>query len=1167
MSAVITFLFTDLVGSTELLERLGDDAAESLRRTHFRILREAVAAAGGEEVKNLGDGLMVAFESAVAGVDCAVAIQRAVERHNRSHPGRRLDVRVGLHVGEPIRDEDDYFGHTVVVAKRLCDAAAGGQILASDLVRGLVGSRSRFRFEPVGPVALKGLAEPLTAHAVHVDLPEARPSGEEASRGRFVGRARELAVLEAELARAGAGSLRVVLLVGEPGMGKTRLTAELLARHADKLVGLSARAYPLGATASLGLWVEALDGHLRSLGPEEVAELCGAALSDLAGLLPAVAATGVPLPPTEPPRVRLLGGVTNLLAGLSADAPAVAILDDIHWADGSSWEALSYVAHNLTGCRVLLVLAARPVELAAHEVATEVLLGLEQEGYLTRLELAPFATDEVAELARAYAGEERVGDALVGWLLERSRGTPLFATGLLRSLMDEGADFSRPALQVLPEDLTERIVVRLRDLDPASRAVLEILTVVGSRVTFGQLLPLCGQPLDQLAELLDGLVRTHLVNQLEQPRDLAYELGHPLYQEAVYQSIGAARRRALHRHVARALVAAGRPGAAAAHFLRSADEGDPEAVDALRDALAQAEARELHREALALLEALLELLPAGDQRWAQVHDAMGRQPEWIVDHRADVEIAVGVEAMRRIDQVLATSGDAGRRAPVKLNLAVFVGWGRGDTGSALRLAEDAERLFAAGGDHRGALLARNEIGYLHWIAGDMRRFDDAARAVLGGGEAAGDRFVILQGLCGLAHTTQLGGDVTGSLPVLERAVALAQEDGKLYRTSYLQAQTAFSLALLGRLGEAGDRLDEGRAANPAFRTTVLLDYGMQVGWLAGDLAGCLALFREQLGWTGGHSRRRALGSSAAVIAAAELGDHEEARSIVTGATAVTAGRDEEPQSDQMRWAAGVAAWLLGDASRAIDHLGAALCRQQDGGWGAGPFARFIAADLAEIAAHTGDLGALTVLDGFLAGADEAAAGIGSRTTPGDRARDSAESSRSPAGAALDALRGLTFAGLQVGRGATVGAIEPLRASAEALEGAGWRLAHGRALALLGRAAASAGQRDVALEVFPRAAERFEACGAVVRRDWALEDLRRLGARGRRASAAVAGPAALTKREREVVRLAVAGHSAREIAQQLFIGERTVETHLSGAYAKLGISSRRDLARLAPDLDL
>jgi len=120
---IVTLLFTDLVGSSALLEQLGDDAGERMRRTHFGLLRDAVAESGGEEVKNLGDGLMVAFDSGVRAVECAIAMQRAFDRHNRQAGAPRLEVRVGLHVGEPIRDEDDYFGTAVVVAKRLCDAA------------------------------------------------------------------------------------------------------------------------------------------------------------------------------------------------------------------------------------------------------------------------------------------------------------------------------------------------------------------------------------------------------------------------------------------------------------------------------------------------------------------------------------------------------------------------------------------------------------------------------------------------------------------------------------------------------------------------------------------------------------------------------------------------------------------------------------------------------------------------------------------------------------------------------------------------------------------------------------------------------------------------------------------------------------------------------------
>ena len=163
---VVALLFTDLVGSTSVLERLGDVAAEKVRRTYFRLLREAVSRHSGQEVKSLGDGLMVVFGSAVEAVGCAVAVQDAVERHNRRHPDAVLWVRVGLHVGEPVRDERDFFGTAVVVAQRLCDRAAGGQILASELVRGLVDPRGQYGFRSVGRLPLKGLSERVAAFEV-----------------------------------------------------------------------------------------------------------------------------------------------------------------------------------------------------------------------------------------------------------------------------------------------------------------------------------------------------------------------------------------------------------------------------------------------------------------------------------------------------------------------------------------------------------------------------------------------------------------------------------------------------------------------------------------------------------------------------------------------------------------------------------------------------------------------------------------------------------------------------------------------------------------------------------------------------------------------------------------------------------------------------------------
>ena len=160
-SDVLTVLFTDLVGSTALLSALGDDAADELRRAHFSLLRGAIAAHRGREVKNLGDGLMVAFSSAREAVACAAAMQMAVS----AHPDR-LELRVGIDAGEPIHENGDLFGTPVVVARRLCDAAAGGQVLVSDVVRMLSGRRLSVPLEALGPMQLKGLDEPVVAHAV-----------------------------------------------------------------------------------------------------------------------------------------------------------------------------------------------------------------------------------------------------------------------------------------------------------------------------------------------------------------------------------------------------------------------------------------------------------------------------------------------------------------------------------------------------------------------------------------------------------------------------------------------------------------------------------------------------------------------------------------------------------------------------------------------------------------------------------------------------------------------------------------------------------------------------------------------------------------------------------------------------------------------------------------
>jgi class 3 adenylate cyclase len=163
--ALRTIVFTDMEGSTSLTQRMGDAAARDVMRLHERLVREALRAHGGEEVKALGDGFMASFGSASRALECAVAIQRAIAAHNAGTGEQPIRVRVGLNAGEPIAEEADLFGTAVIVAARLAAAARGGEILAANVVKELAAGKG-FRFEDRGSLALRGFDEPVRAFAV-----------------------------------------------------------------------------------------------------------------------------------------------------------------------------------------------------------------------------------------------------------------------------------------------------------------------------------------------------------------------------------------------------------------------------------------------------------------------------------------------------------------------------------------------------------------------------------------------------------------------------------------------------------------------------------------------------------------------------------------------------------------------------------------------------------------------------------------------------------------------------------------------------------------------------------------------------------------------------------------------------------------------------------------
>ena len=292
----VTVLFTDMVNSTAIASRLAPDAADELRRAHFSVLRQAVAEAGGTEVKNLGDGLMVVFSSASTALACAVGMQQGVERDNRGR-GHAVGLRIGLSGGEVTRDADDYFGDPVIEAARLCAACEGGQILAADVVRLMAGRRSRHESHPVGPMALRGLPDPVDTVEVRwqplgasatdaVPLPSrlrVRPAA------GVVGREAEMGTMSEALRRvAGDEGREVFLISGEAGLGKTTLVAER-----------ARAAFDAGACVLFGhceedlatpyqLFAEALGHYVTHAAEEQLVTHVEAHGSELVRLVPAL---------------------------------------------------------------------------------------------------------------------------------------------------------------------------------------------------------------------------------------------------------------------------------------------------------------------------------------------------------------------------------------------------------------------------------------------------------------------------------------------------------------------------------------------------------------------------------------------------------------------------------------------------------------------------------------------------------------------------------------------------------------------------------------------------------------------------------------------------------------------------------------------------------------
>jgi class 3 adenylate cyclase/tetratricopeptide (TPR) repeat protein len=566
-SGLVVILFTDLVGSTEMAARLSAERADELRQMHFAALREEIRDHAGTEVKSLGDGLMVAFGAASDAVACAVTMQQAVQRQNRRVRGG-LAMRVGVAVGEATQEGSDYFGSPVIEASRLCTRAEGGQILVTELTRALAGTRGGHRFEPLGPLKLKGLPEAVSVHQVRWDaLADTAPSlPPRLSVDRsltFIGRAREREALEVAWKDAEQGALRVVLLAGEPGVGKTRLATEI-AVHAHSRGGVV-----LLGTCDEDLavpyqpFVEAV-GHLVTVCPE--GELRGALAErggELTRLLPELPRRVSSLPPPqggdpETERYLLFSAVVDLLAKVSSWRPIVLLLDDLHWATKPTLLLLKHLIRSGQPISLLVVGTYRDSDIGRGHPLTELLAELRRESGVERVTLRGLSDDEAVAMMEALAGHGLEGHelALAHAVHAEADGSPFFMRELLRhffeagDLIQEGERWSfRGELTEVPDSVREVIGHRLSRLPESLEDLLTLGAVIGREFDVAVLAPLTGLHPTAVLEGLATARQAALVREVKGSPG-RFTFVHALIRHTIYDELGPARRVELHRRVA-----------------------------------------------------------------------------------------------------------------------------------------------------------------------------------------------------------------------------------------------------------------------------------------------------------------------------------------------------------------------------------------------------------------------------------------------------------------------------------------------------------------------------------------------------------------------------------------------------------------------------------------
>jgi class 3 adenylate cyclase len=626
----LTVLFCDLVGSTELSGSLDPEDYRELVRGYQARADQAVQRFGGHVAQHLGDGLLVYFGWPRAFDDAA---ERAVRAGLALVEARAADpalhVRVGIHTGPVVvgelgsagRSETLALGGTPNLAARVQALAAQDTVWMTAATHRL--APGMFVVEDEGEHVLKGVREPVRVYRAVAASGIRSRFAATAARGLtpFVGRDQERQLLLARFEQAVEGDGQVVLLSGEPGIGKSRLVQQLRldlasARHS----WIECAASPFHAGTPFHTVAELLRAAF-ALSPElsesdriaGLEHLLGAAGLNAAESVPLVAPLlGLALPLGHPPsalspeqqRKRLLATLVRWALWASALQPTVMVFEDLQWADPSTLEAIGLLDEQGATSNLLLVQTARP----------EFRPPWPQRAHHTSITLSRLPRRHARTLVEAVSGPARSSQRVLETLVERADGVPLFLEELVRAVVEDALDGVAPA--AIPTTLQDSLMARLDRLGPG-REVAQVASVLGREFDYALLRDVCGLPDDKLELSLASLADAELLYARGIPPESTYLFKHALMQDAAYQSLLKTRRRELHRAVAEALAARAAAGDAqhpellaqhweAAGATEHAVAAYQQAGDRARERSASAEAERHYTRGIELLAGLPE---------------------------------------------------------------------------------------------------------------------------------------------------------------------------------------------------------------------------------------------------------------------------------------------------------------------------------------------------------------------------------------------------------------------------------------------------------------------------------------------------------------------------------------------------------------------------------